>query len=111
MAGNNCKNEALELLSRNERELVARMLRRGNPADSSDIDAVGDSGDTAFLELAQLRLRNMVDKHSEALKRTRLAARSGISGNQVERAELQLWICSEALAVCRRQLQPARTQD
>jgi hypothetical protein len=103
LAGHNRKDSALALLSRTERDLVAGILHRSETADGA--------GDPDFLMLAQLRLRNIVEKHSESLKRARLAARSDGPGNRVETVELQLWICSEALAVCRRHLHSAGGQD
>lgn len=102
MDSDNRKNKALELLSRPERELVAGLLDRNGSAKSA--------GDADFLKLAQLRLRNIVEKYSEALKRARLAARSGGSGNRVRSLELRLWICSEALAACRLRLHAASGQ-
>lgn len=99
------------MLSPAERELVSGIF---HPSDLSGLSA-GDSSDddegTAFLQLAQLRLRNIVEKHSEALKRARLAARSGGSGRQIETIEGQLWICTEALAICKQRLQKRGLQE
>lgn len=108
------RDAALELLSSNERKLVAGILRRGAMMDSSEFDAPHDADEIAWVRMSQLRLRNMVEKHSEALKRARLSARSRDPGepfNEAERIELQLWICSEALALCRRQLQALADRD
>lgn len=105
MASRNRWREALELLSDAERELVCRILGNGVQVERSSGDPIDGLDDFDFLRVAQLRLRNIVEKHSEALKRARHAARSGRAGHPVESIELQLWICSEALAACRRRLQ------
>ena len=111
MAGNNRKDDALELLSRTERELVSGVLRHGDPRARPGRGPVNGFDDTAFMRLAQLRLRNIVEKHSEALKRARRATGSGGIGDDVATLELQLWICSEALEVCRRRLQSTGERD
>jgi len=101
------RDAALELLSSNERKLVAWILQHGNAADSLEVGSLRDADEVDRLRLSALRLRNLVEKHTEALRRDRLAARTGRqdqSGTQVQTAELRLWICSEALALCRRRL-------
>src|SRR6056297_1692407 len=101
------RDAALELLSSNERKLVAGILQRGNATDSLEVGSLRDADEVDRLRLSALRLRNLVEKHTEALRRDRLAARTGRqdqSDTQVETAELRLWICSEALALCRRRL-------
>jgi len=101
-------DDALELLAPAERELVARILfRKIRPVGN----AIGAAGDTEFLGLARLRLRNLVEKHSEALKRARLAARSDGRDTQIPALAQRLWICSEALTICSELLRQRHTQD
>lgn len=102
------RNEALDLLSRNERELVATILAS---AVSESCDHAGNDDDRAFLELARLRLRNIVEKHSEALKRARLAARADPAGQPIEAIEKKLRVCREALEICRQRLENSAARD
>jgi len=110
LADHTSNDVALDLLSRPERELVSRVLQAGNPVASGAGESISRPDDIDFLRLAQLRLRNIVEKHSEGLKRARLSARAGEPDNHLASIELRLRICSEALSVCRQRLKSSGGQ-
>lgn len=96
--------ELLEVLPAPERELVAAIR-----------DSSGDATDRPFLELARLRLRNMVEKYSEALKRARLGMRSASADHRdaavMDRLEIKLRLCRDALEACNHKLAGERASD
>ena len=84
--------KGLTLLMPAERELVERIH-----------EMEGHAAETSFLELAALRLRNMLEKYSEEYKRDarkRAAADDNLSSESYRKIE----ICRSALETCRARL-------
>lgn len=94
------KSATLALLSQSERSLVEAIM-----------NSVTDLDDPAFTRLAGLRMRNIVEKYSEELKRARLAARSGNPDGAIGVLKDKLSICREALQICNSRLSDGADQD
>lgn len=80
----------LDRLPLPERNLVEQVCR----SCSHDQKAVS-------LGIAELRLRNIIEKYSDELKRARLAGRSGASTQGIYDLQCRLDICRRALETCR----------
>ena len=86
------KTNGLALLMPAERELVERIH-----------EMEGHAAETSFLELAALRLRNMLEKYSDEYKRDarkRATADDGVPPESYRKLE----ICRSALETCRARL-------
>lgn len=95
MSLRNCReaDDCLGLLPATERELVSKVR-----------DRACRECDEAFLELARLRLRNIVEKYTEALRRARLGKRSAPvnarDAELVDVLQIKLGLCRAALDEC-----------
>jgi len=90
----NVSGASLQALPAAERELVAAII--GSEANAADLP---------FLQMARVRLRNIVEKYSEALKRARLALRSaedsiGRDAERIHDLQIKLDLCRAALERC-----------
>ncbi|HKL51942.1 MAG TPA: hypothetical protein VJ908_12315 [Wenzhouxiangellaceae bacterium] len=101
MSNDGKSSDLLEVLPAPERKLVAAIA-----------DSANGAYDRAFVELARLRLRNMVEKYSEALKRARLGLRSAPADHrdvtEIEQLEMKLHLCRGALEACNHKLASER---
>lgn len=85
--------EDIDRLPPAQRRLVEQVMR-----------SCQDGPETGLPVTAERRLRNIVEKYSEELKRARLDMRSGGCGSGVADLQSRLAVCTQALETCRRTL-------
>ncbi|MEX2499239.1 MAG: hypothetical protein WD397_10235 [Wenzhouxiangellaceae bacterium] len=92
--------DVLDLLSRQERALVTAVS-----------EPPGRDPEPESLHCARLRLRNIVEKYSEELKRARLGAGSARVDRRVAELKNKLEILTRAHEACRKQLAAIGTPE